>query len=62
MAMQLRIEDRLQGAHNFPTCKERITRILAVSDVEDHIDSTKVATTDLADLVEDTNLDCKSRV
>ena len=29
---------------------ERITRILDVSDAEEHIDSTKVAPTDLADL------------
>ena len=50
MAMQLRVEDRLQGAHNFPTWKERITRILDVSDAEEHIDSTKVAPTDPIDL------------
>ena len=42
MAMQLRVEDRLQGAQKFPTWKERITRILDVSDAEEHIDSTKV--------------------
>ena len=48
MAMQLRVEDRLQGAQNFPTWKERITRILDVSDAEEHIDSTKVAPTDPA--------------
>ena len=46
MAVQLRVEDRLQGAQ-----KERITRILDVSDAEEHIDSTKVAPTDEADLV-----------
>ena len=51
MAVQLRVEDRLQGAHNFPTWKERITRILDVSDVEEHNDSTKVAPTDPAELV-----------
>ena len=51
MAMQLRVEDRLQGAQNFPTWKERITRILDVSDAEEHIDSTKVAPTDPTDLV-----------
>ena len=50
MAMQLRVVDRLQGAQNFPTWKERITRILDVSDAEEHIDSTKVAPTDLTDL------------
>ena len=50
MAVQLRVEDRLQGAQNFPTWKERITRILDVSDAEEHIDSTKVAPTNPADL------------
>ena len=51
MAMQLRVEDRLQGAQNFPTWKERITRVLDVSDAEEHIDPTKVAPTDPTDLV-----------
>ena len=51
MAMQLRVEDRLQSAQNFPTWKERITNILDISDAEEHIDSTKVAPTDPADLV-----------
>ena len=46
MFVQLRVDDRLQGAQNFPTWKERITRILDVSDVEEHIDFTKVAPTD----------------
>ena len=41
MAVQLRVEDRLQGAQNFPTWKERITSILDVSDAKEHIDSTK---------------------
>ena len=50
MVVQLRVEDRLKGAQNFPTWKEMITRILDVSDVEEHIDSTKVAPTDLTDL------------
>ena len=50
MAMQLRVENRLQGAQNLPTWKERITRILDVSDVEEHIDSTKVAPTNLTNL------------
>ena len=44
----MKVEDRLQGAQNFPTWKEKITRILDVSDAEEHIDSTKVAPTDLA--------------
>ena len=48
--MQLRVEDRLQGAQNFPTWKERITRILDVSDVEEHIESMKVAPIDPIDL------------
>ena len=43
MDVQLRVEDRLQGAHIFPTWKERITRILDVSDAKEHIDSMKVA-------------------
>ena len=46
MVVQLRVKDRLQGAQNFPTWKERITRILDISDAEEHIDSTKVAPTD----------------
>ena len=50
MVVQLRIEDRLQGAQNFPTWKERITRILDVSDAEAHIDSTKVASIDPTNL------------
>ena len=50
MAVQLRVEDRLHCSHKFPTWKERITRILDVSDAEEHIDSTKVAPTDPADL------------
>ena len=51
MVVELRVEDRLQGAQNFPTWKERITRILDVSDSEEHIDSTKVAPIDSADLI-----------
>ena len=50
MAMQLRVEDRFQGTQNFPTWKERITRILDLSDAEEHIDSTKVAPTDPTEL------------
>ena len=42
----MRVEDRLQGVQNFPTWKERITRILDVSDAEEHIDSTELAPTD----------------
>ena len=51
MAVQLRVEDRLQGAQNFLTLKERITRILDVSDAKEHIESTKVAPIDLTELV-----------
>ena len=40
------VEDRLQGAQNFPTWKDRITRILDVSDAEEHIDSKKAALAD----------------
>ena len=46
MDMQLIVDHRLQGAQNFPIWKERITRILDVSDAKKHIDSTKVAPTD----------------
>ena len=48
--MQLRVEDRLHGEQNFPTWKERITRILDISDAEEHIDSMKVTPTDPIDL------------
>jgi hypothetical protein len=37
MAMTLRVEDRLQGARNFTTWKERFTRILDVTDVLEHV-------------------------
>ena len=47
MAVQLRVEDRLQGAQNFPTWKERITKILDVSDAEEHIDSSELKLRDL---------------
>ena len=50
MALQLRVEDRLEGAKNFLTWKERIMRILDVNDAEEHIDSTKVAHTDPTEL------------
>ena len=60
MAMQLRVEDRLRGAQNFPTWKERIARILDVSDVEEHIDSTKIAPTDPTDLASWKNIDSRA--
>ena len=50
MVVHLRVENRLQGAQNFPTWKERITRIMDVSDAEEDIDFTKVAPTDPIDL------------
>ena len=51
MAVQLRVEDRLQGAQNFPTWKERIMKILDVSDAKDYIDSMKVAPIDSTEMV-----------
>ena len=60
MAMQLRVEDRLQGAQNFPTWKERITRILDVSDAKEHIDSTKFAPTDPVDEIDWKKIDSRS--
>ena len=48
MALQLRVEDRLQGAQNFLTWKERI---LDFSDAEEHIDSKKVKPIDPVELV-----------
>ena len=55
MAMQLRVDDRLQGAQNFPTWKERIIRIL-----DKHIDSTKVAPRDPTDLKAWKKIDSKA--
>ena len=60
MVVQLRVEDRLQGDQNFPTWKERITRILDISDAKEHTDSTKVAPTDLADLAAWKKFDSKA--
>ena len=60
MAVQLRVEDRLQGAQNFPTWKERVTRILDVSDSEEHIDSSKVALTDPTEFVTWKKLDSRA--
>jgi hypothetical protein len=36
--IKTRVEDRLQGAQNFPTWKEKITKILDVNDVLEHVD------------------------
>ena len=60
MPIQLRVEDRLQGAQNFPIWKERITRILDVSDAKEHIDSTKVAPKDPTKLVTWKKLDSRA--
>ena len=60
MAMPLRVEDRIQGAQKFPTWKERITRILDVSDAKENIDSIKVAPTNPADLISWNNIDSRA--
>ena len=60
MVMQLRVDDRLQGAQNFPTLKERITRILDVNDAEEHIDATKVAPIDPTKLARWKKLDSRA--
>jgi hypothetical protein len=51
MAMTLRMEDRLQGAKNFVTLKERVTMVLDVNDVLDRVDDKVAAPTDAAALV-----------
>ena len=56
----MRVEDRLQRAQNFPTRKERITRILDVSDAKEHIDSMKVAPTDPTNLAAWKKIDSKA--
>jgi hypothetical protein len=50
MAMSLRVEDRLQGAQNYPTWKERMTMVLDVNDVLEHTPETATAPTDAAQL------------
>ena len=60
MVVQLRVDDRLWAAQNFSTWKERITRVLDVSDVEKHIDSTKVAPTDPIELVAGKKIDSRA--
>ena len=50
MVVQFRVDERLRGAQNFSTWKERITRIMDVNDAEEHIDSTRVAPTNSIDL------------
>ena len=56
----MRVEDRIQGAQNFPTWKERIIRILDISDAEEYIDSTKVAPIDPTDLIAWKKIDSKA--
>jgi hypothetical protein len=51
MAMTLRMEDRLESAQNFATWKERVTMILDVNDVLDHVDDRAAAPTDATALV-----------
>jgi hypothetical protein len=51
MAMTLRMEDRLQGAQNFVTWKERVTMVLDVNDVLDHVDDKVAAPIDAVALV-----------
>ena len=60
MDMQFIVEDRIQGAHNFPTWKERITRILDVSDAEEHIYSTKAKPIDSTELVASKKIDSRA--
>jgi hypothetical protein len=51
MAMSLRVEDRLQGAQNYPTWKERMTMILEVNDVSEHVSDKATTPTGAAELV-----------
>jgi hypothetical protein len=46
MAMSLRVEDCLQGAHNYPTWKERMTMVLDVNDLLEHTLELATAPTD----------------
>jgi hypothetical protein len=50
MAMSLRVEDRLQGAQNFPTQKERMIMVLDVNDVLEHTLDNVVVPTDATQL------------
>jgi hypothetical protein len=51
MAMSLRVEDRLQGAHNYPTWKERMIMILEVNDVLEHVSDKASTPTGATELV-----------
>jgi hypothetical protein len=61
MAMTLRMEDRLQGAQNFVTWKERVTMVLDVNDVLDHVNDEAAAPTDAATLVTWNKREAKSK-
>jgi hypothetical protein len=50
MAMSLRVEDRLQGAQNYPTWKERMIMVLDVNDVLEQTSKIAIAPTDVAQL------------
>jgi hypothetical protein len=50
MALSLRVEDRLQGAQNYPTWKERMTMVLDVNDVVEHTPDSATAPTNATQL------------
>jgi hypothetical protein len=50
MAMSVRVEDRLQGAQNYPTWKERMTMVLEVNEVLEHTPKTATAPIDATQL------------
>jgi hypothetical protein len=50
MAMSMRVEDRLQGAQNYPTWKEKMTMVLEVNEVLEHTPKTTTAPIDAAQL------------
>ena len=56
------LQYRLHGSQNFPTWKEKITRILDVSDAKKHIESTKVAPIDPVDLAAWKKIDSRSKL
>jgi hypothetical protein len=51
MTMSLRVEDRLHGAQNYPTWKERMTLVLESNDVLNHAPVMVVSPTDPTELV-----------
>jgi hypothetical protein len=50
MVLSLRVDDRLQGAQNYPTWKERMTMVLDVNDVLEHPPNTTIAPIDATQL------------